>query len=61
MSLPLSHCVDSPNGKPPLVVAGRANIDPDISVTSSRELVQACDLHFFPAPTCGQFSATGYQ
>ena len=58
---PLSHCVGSPNSKPPLVVAGRAIIDPDIRVTSSRELVEASDLHFFPTPTCRQFSATGYQ
>jgi hypothetical protein len=58
---PLSHCVGSPNSKPPLVVAGRAIIDPDIRVTSSRELVEASDLHFFLTPTCRQFSATGYQ
>jgi hypothetical protein len=60
-TLPLSRCVGSPNSKPPLVVAGRAIIDADIRVTSSWELVQACDLHFLPAATCGQFGATGYQ
>jgi hypothetical protein len=60
-TLPLSRCVGSPNSKPPLVVAGRAIIDADIRVTSSWELVQACDLHFLPAATCGQLGATGYQ
>jgi hypothetical protein len=41
----LSHFVGSPNSNPPLVVADRTIIDPDICATSSRELVEACDLH----------------
>jgi hypothetical protein len=42
----LSHFVGSPNSNPPLVVADRTIIDPDICVTSSRELVEACDFAF---------------
>jgi hypothetical protein len=43
------------------MVARRAIIDPDVRVASFRERIEACELHFFPAPTCGQFGAAGHQ
>src|ERR1700739_3636581 len=55
----LSRCVGSPNSKPHLMVTRTAIIDPDMGVTSCRELVEACDLHFLPAAKHRQFRATG--
>jgi hypothetical protein len=43
------------------MVARRAIIDPDVRVASFRERIEAGELHFFPAPTWGQFSAAGHQ
>jgi hypothetical protein len=51
----------SPNSKAHLMVARRTTIDADMRVASFRQWVDACDVHFFPTPTLGQFSATGHQ
>jgi hypothetical protein len=42
------------------MVARRAIIHPDVRV-AFRKRIEACDLHFFPTPTWGQFSAAGDQ
>ncbi len=51
-----SHCVDTPNSKPHLMVARRTIVDADMCVGSFRRWVDACCVHIFPAPTHGPFS-----
>jgi len=51
-----SHCVDTPNSKPHLMVARRTIVDADMCVGSFRHWVHACCVHIFPAPTHGPFS-----
>jgi hypothetical protein len=31
-----------------------------VCMSTALELIEARDLHFFPAPACGQFSAAGH-
>ena len=55
-----SHCVGTPNSKPHLMVARRTIVDADMRVPSFRQW-RACDMHFIPAPTLGQFGEAGHQ
>jgi hypothetical protein len=50
-----------PNSEPHLMMARAAIIDSDMHVASFRKWVETRDLHFFPAPTYGQFSAARNQ
>jgi hypothetical protein len=43
------------------MVTRSALVDADMRVASFRERVKAYDLHFFPARTCGRFSAAWHQ
>jgi hypothetical protein len=43
------------------MVAGRTIVDADMGVASFLKSVDACDLHFLPAPTCRQFGTAGHQ
>ncbi len=52
--------VGSPDSKAHLVSACGATVHSDVRVASFRKLVDARNLHFFPAPTLGQFSAAGH-
>jgi hypothetical protein len=51
-----SHCVDTPNSKPHLLVARGTIVDADMCIGSFRRCVDACGVHIFPAPTHGPFS-----
>ncbi len=51
-----SHCVDTPNSKPHLMVARGTIVDADMCIGSFRRCVDACGVHIFPAPTHGPFS-----
>jgi hypothetical protein len=51
---------DTPNGKPHFVVARGTLINADMRVSSFRQWIGVVDVHFSPAPTSGQFSATGH-
>ena len=42
-------------------MARRTTVDADMRVASFQQWVDACDVHFFPAPALGQLCATGLQ